>query len=66
MCGIGKECGGTEEGIDGVEVAAHVLVGAAEVVLGEGGGKGLAACAVVTGGDEDERIGGEGNVESKL
>ena len=62
MCGIGKEYGGAEEGIDGIEVAAHILIGAAEVVLGEGGGKGLAACAVVVGGDEDERVGGEGDV----
>ena len=62
VCGVRKECSGAKLSLNGIQIAMHLNIGAAEIVLGKGGTLALALGAVVVRSKKDEGIGRERNV----
>ncbi len=62
VCGVRKECSGAKLSLNGIQIAMHLNIGAAEIVLGKGGTLTLALSAIVVRSKKNEGVGREGNV----
>ena len=59
VSGVWKESGSTEKGINGIQVAMHIFISAAKIVLGKGGALRLVTGAIVVCGNKGEGVGGQ-------